>query len=492
MTNGFDPDTIPVTAASNFIGGRRVYGTGAELPVLRPSDGVLYARLDCASGEQVEEAVADSWHAYRTSGWARSDPRDRMRVLRCWADLIDADMDMLAPLEAIGSTRNITEIRAWDVNYAAECIRFYAEFIDKVGGEIATTTPNKLGFTISEPYGVVAAIAPWNLPLVMAAWKIAPAIAAGNSIVLKPSEMTPFSIVRLAELAIAAGLPKGVFNIVQGDGRAVGDPLVRNPLVSKVTFTGSTATGAAIMAACAATGPKPVTLELGGKSPQIVFSDATDLARSAGIIARAITLNAGQVCVAGSRLLVQDRVADQLIEHISTAFAAHRTGPTWNSQATLGPIISEQQLGRIDDMVQRALASGAKALTGGGRAASPQQGAYYTPTLLAGVTSQSEVVRDEVFGPVLTVQTFAEEDEAYAMANDSPYGLAAGVHTGDLARSMRAIRSLEAGTVWINRYGRSSDFILPTGGFKQSGIGKDLGREAYAANLKTKVALIEF
>jgi aldehyde dehydrogenase (NAD+) len=415
-----------------------------------------------------------------------------MRVLRRWADLIDADMERLAPLEAIGSTRTIAEIRAWDVNYAAECVRFYAEFIDKTGGEVATTTPGKLGFTITEPYGVVAAIAPWNLPLVMAAWKIAPAIAAGNSLVLKPSELTPFSIVRLAELAVEAGLPAGVFNIVQGDGRSVGDPLVRHPQVSKVTFTGSTRTGQAIMAACAETGPKPVTLELGGKSPQIVFGDASDLAKTAGIIAKAITLNAGQVCVAGSRLLVQDKVADQLTDYILAVFAAHRTGPTWSTSTTLGPIISEGQLGRIDAIVQRALASGAHALAGGSRAASPQQGSYYAPTLLGGLDSQSEAVQDEIFGPVLTLQTFADEEDAWAMANGSRYGLAAGVHTGDLGRAMRAVRSLEAGTVWVNRYGRSNDFILPTGGFKQSGVGKDLGREAYEANLKSKVALIEF
>lgn len=492
MSHGFDPDMIRIAAASNFIGGRRVMGHAAKRPVLRPSDGIQYASLDCASAAQVEEAVADSYNAYRHSGWAKADPRDRMRVMRRWADLIDADMDNLAPLEALGSTRNIAEIRAWDVNYSAECIRFFAEFIDKVGGEVATTTPNKLGFTITEPYGVVAAIAPWNLPLVMSAWKIAPAIAAGNSIVLKPSELTPFSIIRLAELAIEAGLPKGVFNIVQGEGYAVGDPLVRHPLVGKVTFTGSTRTGAAIMAACAETGPKPVTLELGGKSPQIVFNDTADLDKTAAIVAKAITLNAGQVCVAGSRLLVQDKVADQFIDRIITAFKAHRPGPTWQADATIGPIISEPQLDRIDGMVQRAIASGAEALSGGSRAPSPQQGSFYSPTLLSNVTSDSECVRDEIFGPVLTVQRFSEEDEAYAMANDSRYGLAAGVHTGDLARALRATRALEAGTVWVNRYGRSNDMILPTGGFKQSGIGKDLGREAYMANLKSKVALIEF
>ena len=491
MTSGFDPETIALTPMANFIGGRRVRGNGPALPVSRPSDGVVYAVLDCADAAQVDAAVEDAWRAWRGSGWGKSEPRARMRVLRRWADLIEADIDALAPLEALGSTRTIAEVRAWDVGYAAECIRFYAEFIDKTGGEVATTTEDKLGFTLTEPYGVVAAIAPWNLPLVMAAWKIAPAIAAGNSLVLKPSELTPFSIVRLAELAIEAGLPAGVFNVVQGDGRAVGDPLVRHERVSKVTFTGSTATGQAIMAAAAQAGPKPVTLELGGKSPQVVFADSTDMARTAATVAKAITLNAGQVCVAGSRLLVQDTVADEVTARILEAFAAHRIGPTWSTATTMGPIISEPQLARIDGIVSRALASGAEALCGGGRAAGPQQGSYYAPTLLAGCASGSEAVQGEIFGPVLTVQTFADEDEAWALANDSRYGLAAGVHTGDLSRALRAVRAIEAGTVWVNRYGRSNDFILPTGGFKQSGIGKDLGRDAYMANLKSKVALVE-
>lgn len=489
--DSFDPDMIVVPYGSNFIGGRRVVGRGAQISVRRPSDGRIYADLDSVDDAQRVQAVEDATRAYRHSGWAQTDPRVRMRVLRRWADLIEADMDVLAPLEALGSTRMIHEIRAWDVTYTAETIRFFAEWADKIGGEVAATTPDKLGLTIHEPYGVVAAIAPWNLPLVMAAWKIAPAIAAGNSIVLKPSEMTPFSIVRLAELAIEAGLPAGIFNIVQGDGRSVGDPLVRCPQVAKVTFTGSTATGAAIMTACAQSGAKPVTLELGGKSPQIIFADAA-LEQASAIVARAITLNAGQVCVAGSRLLVQESVADKVIDHIVAAFSVHRAGPTWASDSTIGPIISAGQLDRIDGIVRRAVADGAEVLTGGTRATAPQDGSYFQPTLLHNAAQHSEAVQSEIFGPVLTVQTFADEAEAYALANDSAYGLAAGVHTNDLPRALRATRALEAGTIWVNRYGRSNDFILPTGGYKQSGIGKDLGREAYLANLKTKVALIEF
>ncbi|HEX7852269.1 MAG TPA: aldehyde dehydrogenase family protein [Sphingobium sp.] len=489
--NSFDPDLIATEMPHNFIAGRRLLGEGASMDVQRPSDARVYGILDGASAAQVDDAVANARQAFRTSGWASTDPRARMKVMRRWADLIEADATRLAPLEAVGSTRTIGEILAWDLGYTAECLRFFAEFADKAGGDVVATTPDKLGFTITEPYGVVAAVAPWNLPLVMAAWKIAPAIAAGNSVVLKPSELTPFSIVRVAELAIEAGLPAGVFNVVQGDGRSVGDPLCRHPLVSKVSFTGSTATGIAIMRACAETGPKPVTLELGGKSPQIVFADANDLAQTAATVARAITLNSGQVCVAGARLLVQESVAGEVVSRIVAAFEAHHIGPTWADDTTMGPIISEKQLGQIDGIVSRALAAGGEALTGGRRAPAPQEGSYYLPTLLTNLRQDSEAVQGEIFGPVLTVQTFADEEEAYALANDSAYGLAAGVHTGDLNRAMRATRALDAGTVWVNRYGRSNDFMLPTGGFKQSGIGKDLGKEAYMANLKSKAALIQ-
>ncbi len=489
--NGFDPDSVETARENNFMGGRRTAGEGAAMDVLRPSDGRSYGTLDGASAAQIDAIVTDAWQAYKSSGWAATDPRGRMKVMRRWADLIDADVALLAPLEAVGSTRSIDEILAWDLSYTAETIRFFAEFADKAGGEVMATTPDKLGFTITEPYGVIAAIAPWNLPLVMAAWKIAPAIASGNSVVLKPSELTPFSIVRVAELAIEAGLPRGVFNVVQGDGRSVGDPLCRHPLVAKVSFTGSTQTGQAIMKACAETGPKPVTLELGGKSPQIVFADAKDIGQAAAIVAKAIALNSGQVCVAGSRLLVQDKVADEVVGRILSAFEAHRIGPTWGGNTTMGPIISEKQLNQIDAMVGRAIGAGGTAITGGSRAPAPQDGSYYLPTILTGLAQDAEAVQGEIFGPVLTVQTFADEEEAYALANDSRYGLAAGVHTGDLNRALRATRALEAGTVWVNRYGRSNDFMLPTGGFKQSGIGKDLGREAYMATMKSKAALIQ-
>ncbi|QCP51340.1 aldehyde dehydrogenase family protein [Trinickia violacea] len=487
--DSFDPALVAVRSA-HFIGGRYVAGAAA-LDVARPSDGVVYADLPIADAELVDRAVEDAWHAFKTSDWARCAPRERARVMRRWAELIEADVETLARLESVGSTRPIRDAAQWDVPFTAEGIRFYSEFADKVGGEVAATRPDHLGMIVAEPYGVIGAIAPWNFPLVMASWKIAPALAAGNAVVLKPSELTPFSTLRLAELAIEAGVPAGIFNVVQGDGRTTGDALVRHPKIAKVTFTGSSKTGAAIMSACAETGTKPCTLELGGKSPQIVFADAPDLDLVARRVAGAITGNAGQVCVAGSRLIVERSAAPRLIDGIGAVFQALKAGHTWAPGTTLSPIISAGQAQRIDGIVARTVQQGAQIATGGGRIAVEGEGAFYAPTILTDVTTESEAVREEVFGPVLTVQTFDDEDEALALASHEKYGLASGVHTSDLSRALRAMRSLEAGTVWINRYGRTSDFVIPTGGYKQSGLGKDLGRHAFEANLRFKSVLID-
>jgi aldehyde dehydrogenase (NAD+) len=489
--NSFNPDLIQVSSA-HFIGGRHVAGQGAMLDVRRPSDSQVYAGLPVADADVVDMAVQNAWQAFKNSNWARQAPRERARVMRRWADLIEADVRQLAALEAAGSTRPIANAVAWDIPFTADGIRFFAEFADKVGGDVAATRSDALGMTIAEPYGVIGAIAPWNFPLVMGSWKIGPALAAGNAVVLKPSELTPFSAIRLAELAIAAGMPPGIFNVIQGDGRTTGDALVRHPRISKVTFTGSTRTGAAIMAACAQSGTKPVTLELGGKSPQLVFADAPDLGRVAKMVAGAIAGNAGQVCVAGSRLIVQRGAAEQLIEGIAAAFRVLRPGPTWQGDTTLSPIISRADAMRIDGMVQRTVAAGAQLAAGGKLAATAGEGGYYEPTILTGVSSDMEAVRDEIFGPVLTVQVFDDDDEALALGDHPSYGLAAGVHTSDIGRALRCARELEAGTVWINRYGRSDDYVLPTGGFKRSGMGKDLGRQSYEANLRYKTVLVDF
>jgi len=300
--------------------------------------------------------------------------------------------------------------------------------------------------------------------------------------------MTPFSALRMAELAVKAGIPEGLINIVQGNGATTGNALTGHPEVAKLSFTGSTVAGQAIMGNIARTGMKPMTLELGGKSPQVVFADA-DLEMTAQAIATSILANSGQACVAGSRVIVAAELAEALAAQLQVLLANINPGPTWDGTTTYGPIISEKQLKRVDSLVQESIAVGATVLCGGNRLDRP--GCFYMPTILTDVSDKSPAVTEEIFGPVLTVQTFLSEEEALQLADHATYGLAAGVFTRDLSRALRVVNELEAGTVWVNRYGRSRDHILPTGGYKSSGIGKDLGREAYHANRRSKSVLID-
>ncbi len=485
----FDP-AVQRIPRGHFIDGDLVADTSRDLAVRRPCDGVVYAEIPIADQSTVDRAVCSASVVFRESGWARQAPRERMRILCRWADLIDSHRDELARLEALGSSRLITQATAWDVPYLAETIRFFAEFADKHGGEVATTASDRLGLTVAEPYGVVAAIAPWNFPLVMAGWKLAPALAAGNAVVLKPSELTPFSVLRLAELAIEAGLPRGLLNVVIGDGALTGDALCRHPDVARITFTGSTATGASIMAANAASGMKPMTLELGGKSPQLVFADA-DLELASRCVSHGILSNAGQVCIAGSRLIVQKSCHDEMVDRIAVLMSRVEPGPTWQEATGFSPIISRGQLDRIDGIVKRTVSQGAEALIGAREMNGSDDGSFYEPTILVDVDGEMDATREEVFGPVLTVQSFDDEEEGVALADHPLYGLAAGVYTKDISRALRVMREIEVGTVWINRYGRTEDFIIPTGGYKHSGVGKDLGRQAFEANQRLKSVLID-
>ena len=473
----FDPDTVELPKG-HFIGGRFAPMRG-ELPLHRPSDGAPYTDCPVADADLVDQAVTTARRAWTESGWGRQRPRERTRALQRWADLIVADTPNLARLESLCSTRPIAEVGDIDIAITAEQIRFFAEMADKEGTAVAPTDDASFGMVMDEPFGVVGAITPWNFPLSMAGWKLGPALAAGNAVVLKPSEMTPFSTLRLAELSVQAGLPAGLVTIVLGDGPTTGTALTGHPKIAKVSFTGSTAAGAAIMQTIARTGVKPMTLELGGKSPQLVFADA-DIERAALAVARGILANAGQACVAGSRLIVARAVAEPVIAAIARHLKDIRPGATWEETTGYSPIISARQLDRVDGLVQAAIAAGAHCLEGAHALERP--GYFYAPTLLAGVDAASAAVREEIFGPVLTIQIFEEEEEALALADHPFYGLAAGLFTQDLSRALRVTRRLQAGTVWVNRYGRSRDHILPTGGYKRSGIGKDLGREAYLAN----------
>jgi aldehyde dehydrogenase (NAD+) len=485
MTLSFDPDSLSLPIG-HFIGDRLVPADGV-IDMHRPSDGKAYAGCPLADEALVDRAVETAREALKTSNWGGVRPRERTVALQRWADLIESEAETLARLEALSSTRPVGHLVAGDIAVSAEQIRFFAEFADKEGSDVVPTDDGNLGMVMTEPYGVVGAITPWNFPVSMAAWKLGPALAAGNAVVLKPSEMTPFSTIYLAELAIRAGLPAGLINIVLGDGPVTGNAITGHPDIAKVSFTGSTGAGAAIMANIARTGVKPMTLELGGKSPQLVFADA-DLDKAAAAIAQSMLSNAGQACVAGSRLIVEESVAAPLAEAIVTRMKAAKAGPTWDETSDYSPIISKRQLNRIHGIVEAAVATGGECLFGGTPMDAP--GYFYQPTLMAVRDCSSPAITEEIFGPVLTMQTFADEEEALALADHPTYGLAAGLFTRDLSRALRLTRRLQAGTIWVNRYSRSRDHILPTGGYKRSGIGKDLGREAYHANRKSKSVLI--
>jgi aldehyde dehydrogenase (NAD+) len=486
MTLSFDPKTLELPFY-HYIGGNRVDATGG-IEMQRPSDGQAYGLCPIADDELVDRAVKAASTTLKTSGWADCRPRDRLNAMHRWADLIEHQALALAQMEAVSSTRPIAQLIEGDIAVTAEQIRFFAEFADKEGSAVVPTSRSSFGMTLTEPYGVIGAITPWNFPISMAGWKLAPALAAGNAVVLKPSEMTPFTTLLIAELAVQAGIPAGLINIVLGDGQTTGNAITGHPDISKVSFTGSTAAGAAIMENIARCGIKPMTLELGGKSPQVVFADA-DIELAASAITRGILSNAGQACVAGSRLIVAEDIADALSDAIACHMAKVTPGVTWDEKTQYSPIISESQICRIDQIVQKAIGLGAQRVVGGNRM--DRDGYFYEPTLLRGVDAASPAVTEEIFGPVLTIQTFREEDEALALADHPTYGLAAGLFTRDLSRAIRVTKALQAGTIWINRYGRSRDHILPTGGYKSSGIGKDLGRDAYTANRKSKSVLID-
>ncbi|GHC73211.1 aldehyde dehydrogenase family protein [Limoniibacter endophyticus] len=486
MSLSFDPEKLALPFY-HFIDGERVAASGG-LEMRRPSDDRVFGDCPVADEALVDRAVQAAKKAAKISGWADARPRERVKAMQRWADLMEENALELAQLEAVSSTRPIAQLIEGDIAVTAEQIRFFAEFADKEGSDVVPTSTNSFGMTLTEPYGVVGAITPWNFPISMAGWKLGPALAAGNAVVLKPSEMTPFSTLYMAELAIKAGIPAGMINIVLGDGPTTGNAITGHPDISKVSFTGSTGAGAAIMQNIARTGIKPMTLELGGKSPQVVFADA-DLDLAAAAISRGILANAGQACVAGSRLIVEAKFAEALSEAIVRHMQNIRPGVTWDEATHYSPIISRRQIGRIDSIVQASIRDGAECITGG--AIMDREGYFYTPTLLRVTDDKSPAVTEEIFGPVLTMQTFETEEEALTLADHPIYGLAAGLFTRDLSRAIRFTKALQAGTIWVNRYGRSRDHILPTGGYKSSGIGKDLGREAYLANRKSKSVLID-
>ncbi|MCC5808914.1 MAG: aldehyde dehydrogenase [Ectothiorhodospiraceae bacterium] len=485
----FDPKQIHPDSGL-LIGGQRVRGAASQYPVASPSDPAVVREVSWASEDDVDHAVTSAREALARSGWSTTAPRERARVLRRWADLIDENAHEIACLEALVSARVHGEVTTRDVKVASEVLRFFGEFADKLEGVVTATPEDSLSLTLNEPYGVVGAISPWNFPIILSSWKWAPALAAGNAVVMKPSEFTPFAVTRLAELAAQAGLPEGLLNIVHGDG-AVGAALVRHPDVACVTFTGSSATGARIMADAALHGLKPVSLELGGKGAQLVFADAPDLDQLAATVARGITYNSGQACFAGSRLVIEESIAESFIERVRQAMSGLRPGPTWDEGTTLPPVINRKQLDRMSRLVGGGVDAGARLLLGGKQMDGPHGACFFEPTIIQGVPRDNAAFQEEIFGPVLLVDTFREADEGIALANHPHYGLTASVHTLDIRKALHAARRLESGTVWINDWGRRSDMTAPFGGYKRSGIGKDMGAAGYQKYLKSKAVWIQ-
>lgn len=483
----FDPGSV-TAPAYHLVGGRRL-AEGEPVVVLRPSDGRAHGEIPRAHPAIIDAAVEAGTRAAQS--WGALKPRDRGRALRRFADLVDAHAEELARLEAVVSSRPIAECRAIDVPTAAEYLRFYGEWCDKLEGAVTASGPDALSLVLREPYGVVAIVTPWNFPLILAVWKLAPALAAGNAVVLKPSELTPYSILRVAELALEAGLPEGLVDVVHGEGAVVGRPLVTHPGVGLVSFTGSTAVGGRIMADVGETGVKPVSLELGGKSPTLVFAKCGDIDLVADHVTWGITRNAGQLCYAGSRLVVAREIADRLVGAVAERMRALEPGPTWSAATTLSPIVSRRQADRIARLVAASVAEGAS-IALGGHDIVRDGGVFYAPTILTGLAPGMTGHREEIFGPVLGVQVFDDPEEGVRLAQHPEYGLTASVFAEDGALALRAAKALRAGTVWVNRWGRTAEMMTsPFGGYGRSGFGKESGRAGVEGFTRQKAVWID-
>ncbi|HSJ64791.1 MAG TPA: aldehyde dehydrogenase family protein [Gemmatimonadaceae bacterium] len=456
---------------------------GGSFETLNPATGAVIARVAEGDAADVDRAVSAARAAFRADSWRGMDAADRGTILWRMADIIEQRADEFARLEVFDNGKPIREAHI-DVRQSVDALRYYAGWTTKLHGATIPVRGNMLNYTLREPVGVVGAIIPWNFPLLMAVWKIAPALACGNTVVLKPAEQTPLSALELAAVGAEAGLPPGVLNVVTGYGETAGAALVAHGDVDKIAFTGSTAVGRMIMREAAGS-LKKLSLELGGKSPNIVLADADVQAAARGAFA-AIFYNTGQCCTAGSRLLVHESVKDQLLSALVDRAGKMQPGDPLDPKTRFGPLISQEQLDRVLGYVEKGRAEGAELVAGGVRAQydGGDRGFWLQPTVFDGVQPHHVIAREEIFGPVLSVLAFSDEDEALALANSSEYGLAAGVWTTDVKKAHRFARDLEAGTVWINTY-HPGDAASPFGGYKQSGFGRELGE--YSLDLYTQI-----
>lgn len=454
-----------------------------------PVDGRLLGAVARGGSTEVDLAVRAARAAFEDGRWSGQAPAARKRILQRFAELILAAKDELSLLETLDMGKPIKWSSAVDVPATARCIQWYAEAIDKVYDEIAPTPASALALITREAMGVIGVIVPWNYPMIMASWKLGPALATGNSIVLKPSEKSPYTALRLAELALEAGLPPGVFNVVPGFGHEAGEALALHMDVDAIGFTGSTRVGRKMLEYSGRSNLKRVYNELGGKSANIVFADFDDLDRAAATAAGSVFFNQGESCNAPSRLLVQDSIADAFIEKVLAQVPQYAPGDPLDPKTVLGAVVDAGQQQTILGYIDAGQQEGARCLAGG-RAARQESGGFYVePTVFDGVTNQMKIAREEIFGPVVSVIRFKTEQEAIAIANDSPYGLQAAVWSSHIDRAHRVARSLRAGTVHVNQYD-DDDITVPFGGYKQSGNGRDKSLHALEKYTELKTTWI--
>jgi phenylacetaldehyde dehydrogenase len=463
-----------------LIGGSWTTGQAHEtIPVIDPATEEVLTTVAQAGTAEVDAAVAAAAQAHADGRWRRLPPARRRDVLLRLADLVEAHAEELAVLETLDNGKPIERARG-DIGLGLEAIRHFAGTPTRLEGRVHAAGPDRHVYTVREPVGVVALVLPWNFPFMIAAWKLAPSLAAGCTVVIKPAEQTPLTALRLAALCQEAGIPDGVVNVLTGDGRT-GAALAAHPGVAKVSFTGSTQVGRSVMAAAAPT-VKRLTLELGGKSPNIVFADA-DLDQLLPVLSRTIFSHSGQMCTAGSRLLLHRSILSEVLDRLVPIVEALPIGPGLTGGITVGPLVSQRQYERVSGYLDLGRAEGATVVTGG--RARPGKGYFVEPTIFTGLDPAAQTAREEIFGPVLTVFGFDTDGEAVALANDTEYGLAAGVWTTDLSRAHRMAAALEAGTIWVNTYNEFNPAVA-FGGVKQSGLGHDLGDASVEAltNLK--------
>ena len=474
-----------------FIDGQYVdAASGQTFECRSPIDGRLLAKVAACDAPDIERAVAAARRSFEAGSWSQQAPAQRKRVLIKFAELIRKHREELALLETLDMGKPIADSLSGDVPGSAQCIAWYGEAIDKIYDEVAPTDRAVLGMVTREPCGVVAAIVPWNYPLLMACWKLGPALATGNSVVLKPSEKSPLTVIRLGQLALEAGLPAGVLNVVPGFGQTAGQSLALHMDVDVVAFTGSGRTGKRMLEFSGQSNMKRVWLECGGKSPNIVLADVGDLEKSATAAAWGIFANQGEVCSAGSRLLVHESIKDRFLEKVIAVGRTLQPGDPLSEQTQLGALVDDIQLKTVLRYIDSGRSEGAKLVLGGSQARKETGGCFVEPTVFDAVTPGMKIAREEIFGPVLSTFTFRDVADAVRMANDTSYGLGAGLWTSNLTIAHQVARQLRSGSVWINCYD-SGDMTMPFGGYKQSGNGRDKSLHALEKYTELKATWID-